>query len=102
MKGTLLKPHRFTGPLFLIIAFAINIAAQPSVAQKEKEFVEGSSNQLFYTIGFLVVAVLGLAFYLWLKSKKGDQVQNNYSNRYRDYYSNESYDMEGVDAEKEL
>lgn len=102
MKGILLKPHRFTGPLFLISSFAINIAAQAAVAQKEKDFVEGSSNQLIYTIGFLVVAVMGLAFYLWRKSKKGDQVQNNYANRYRDYYSNESYDMEGVDAEKEL
>ncbi len=104
MKRNLFKNHRFTSLLFLVSSFAINIAAQPSIAQKEKDFVDGSDNRMYYTMAFVVVAVLGFAFYLWRKSRKGggDQTETSYTNRYRDYYSNESYDMEGVDAEKEL
>ena len=103
MKLTLLQKNRFTGLLFMVVAFAMNIAAQPSLAQKEKEFIDGSDNQLWYTMAFIVVAAMGIAFYVWRKSRKGsDQVQTSYANRHRANQSNGSYDMEGLDAEKEL
>ena len=83
--------------------FAVNAAAQVSISAKEKEFVDGSGDRLLYTIGFLVVASFGVAFYLWRKSKRGvSRVTNSYENRYRGVYSNKSYETEGVDAEKEL
>ena len=103
MKRTLFKRNRLTGLLFMVVAFAMNIAAQPSLAQKEKEFIEGSDNQLWYTVAFIVVAAMGIALYLWRKSRNGsDHVQTSYANRHRPYQSNDSYDMEGLDAEKEL
>ena len=103
MKRNSVQITRFSGLLVAAVAFALDVAAQPSTAQQEREFIEGSGNALWYTVAFLVVAVLGLAFYLWRKSKKGsDQVQHSYANRYRANNNNDSYDMEGLDAEKEL
>ena len=82
---------------------ALNVAAQPSLADKEKELVDSSGDRFWYMIAFVVVIALGFAVYLWLRSRKGgDQAKTSYANRYRNYYGNESYDMEGVDAEKEL
>ena len=86
----------------MVVAFAIDIAAQPSAAQKEKELMESSDNQIWFTMAFIVVAGLGLAFYLWRKSRKGsDHLQPTYANRYRKP-NDKGYDTEGVDADKEL
>ncbi len=103
MKGFSYKHYRLTGSILAAATFVMNVAAQPSLAEKEKEFIDGSGDRMFYTVVFVVIASLGAAFYLWRRSKKGsDQPQYNYANRYADYYKSESYNMEGVDAEKEL
>ncbi len=103
MKGNLIKKQYFLWLLFAALTFVANIAAQPSLAEKEKEFVDGSSDRLWYTMGFVVVAGFAGAVFLWLRSRKGkNQPHYNYGSRYQDYYSNQSYDMDGVDAEKEL
>ncbi|MFM9903875.1 MAG: HEAT repeat domain-containing protein [Pyrinomonadaceae bacterium] len=89
--------------LLIVTTLVINVAAQPSLAEKEKEFVDGSGDRLWYTMAFVVFASLAAAFYLWRRSKKGaNQPQIKDGNRYRDYYTSESYNIEGVDAEKEL
>ena len=65
MKRNSVQITRFSGLLVAAVAFALDVAAQPSTTQQEREFIEGSGNTLWYTVAFLVVAVLGLAFYLW-------------------------------------
>ena len=103
MKRFFYKNYRLSGSLLAAATFVMNVAAQPSLAEKEKEFIDESGDRMFYTVAFIVVASLGAAFFLWSRSKKGaGQPQFNYANRYADYYKNESYDIEGVDAEKEL
>ena len=103
MKGNLIKKQYFLSLLFAASTFVLTVAAQPSLAEKEKEFVDGSGDRMWYTMGFVVVAGFAAAVFLWRRSRKGkDQPQYNYGSRYQDYYNNSSYDMEGVDAEKEL
>ncbi len=102
MKSTSSYQFQFTACLINLALFASTVAAQSNLA-KEKELVDASGDRWTYTIIFVVAVCLCGAFYLWRRSKKGtDQPQYNYGNRYKDYYSNDSYDMEGVDAEKEL
>ncbi len=103
MRRKLFKTQWIVGRLLLAGVFAINVAAQQAPSAREKEIVDGSDNTLYYTMTFVVVAVLGLAFYLWRKSNKGTgQPQSNYDNRHRESGSG-SYDMmDGLDADKEL
>ena len=102
MKSNNSRKSQFVGLLFVLSTFAISVSAQSNLA-KERELVDSSGERWWYTIIFFGGACLAVAFYLWRKSKKGaDQPQHKYSNRYSDYYSNQSYDMEGVDAEKEM
>lgn len=103
MKRNLIKEHLITGLLPFAGTFVVNVAAQ-TPPLNEKDLADGSGGGWWLTMTVIVVAALGVAFYLWRKSKKGaDQLQPTDDNRYRDYYSNDSYDMdEGVDAEKEM
>ncbi len=103
MKGNHIKKQYFLGLLFAFGTFAANIGAQASLAEKEKQFVDGSGDRMWYTMGFIIVASFAAAVFLWRRSKKGkDQPQYNYGSRYQDYYNNNSYDTDGVDADKEL
>ncbi|MEO6656215.1 MAG: HEAT repeat domain-containing protein [Pyrinomonadaceae bacterium] len=91
------KPRIF--PLFTIVA----TLAGNALAQAEKEAVDGSSDRWIFMMFFVVAVGLGGAAYFWRKSKKGlEEPKYNYENRYSNYYNNESYNIEGVDAEKEL
>ncbi len=103
MKGKLIKKQYFLWLLFAASTLVVQVAAQPSLAEKEKQFVDSSGDRMWYTMGFVIVASLAAAAFLWRRSRKGkDQPQYNYGSRYQDYYNNNSYDMDGVDAEKEL
>lgn len=101
MKRNLNKNLLFSGLLFFVSTFAIKVAAQ-SPSAKDKVAADGTDNLWWYTAALVVTAALIIAFYLWQKSKKGNDNSQIDDNRYRDYYSTESYDMEGVDAEKEM
>lgn len=91
------------GVLLTVSLLASDILSQTAALEKERQMVEGSDSRLWYGMFLLVALGLGLAAYFWRKSKKGiTKPDINHSNRYRNYYSNESYDMEGLDAEKEL
>lgn len=87
-----------------ILAFAADISAQPSLAEKERAFVESSGDRMWYTMGFIAIAGIGLAFFMWRRSQQGrNKPDFKYENRYQDYYSNSAQDLgESVDAEKEL
>jgi len=103
MKGNLIKKQYVLSLLVTASTFIVNVAAQPALTEAEREFVDGSGDRMWYTMGFIVVVAFAGAILLWRRSKKGkDQPQYNYGSRYQDYYNNQSYDMDGVDAEKEL
>ncbi len=102
MKSNFFNRSGFISIVISFILLATNVIAQQNLA-KEREFVDSSNDRWWYTMGFVAFVCLVGAIYLWRKSKKGsDQPQYNYENRYKNYYSNESYDMEGLDADKEL
>ena len=103
MRCNLLKIQWFACQALLGGIYSMTAAAQAAPSAKEREMIDGSDNTLYYTMAFVVIAVLGLAFYLWRKSKKGDaSSQSGFDNRHRAPSSTDSYDMDGVDAEKEL
>lgn len=59
----------------------------------------------WFTLVFVGAALglLGAALFLWRRSRKGGtKAQSSYENRYSNYYSDESYDLDNVDADKEL
>lgn len=101
---TLPTMKRITFSLLTLLLSAAAIAAQPSLAEKEREFVDHSGDGMYYTFGFIVIAGLGVAFLLWKRSQKGkNKPEFNYQNRYQDYYSRAgASETESVDAEKEL
>lgn len=94
---------RFTGFLLAVTALAVNAAAGAAL-DAENEFTETAEGGWGYSmIALIAVVVLGAAFYLWRKSKtSSNDPQYNYETRYRNTYINEIFDMEGVDADKEL
>ncbi len=99
MTRSSLTIKRFVGALLPLIVFKVN-----AIGQSERVTDDGSMLGYLYLILFGIAAIaLGLAFYLWRKSKQGeDQPQYNYINRYKNYHGNARRDMDGVDAVKEL
>lgn len=85
----------------IIIAFAAAVSAQ---SEEELAFIEQAESGGSWWPYILMMAIgAGVAVYFWLKSKKGkDKPQYNYQNRYANYYENSSYNMEDLDAAKEL
>lgn len=97
MIRNFLSRNRVAGPFILTGLFTADVAAQSAP-------VAASENSVWmYVVIAMVVAGLGAAILLWRKSRKGsDRPQFNYDNRYRNYHNNESYELEGLDADKEL
>ncbi|MBV9241083.1 MAG: hypothetical protein JO314_03655 [Acidobacteria bacterium] len=84
-------------------SLAVSTFAQGEGLQREREFVNQSGDGMWYTMGFLAIAGLGFAGWLWWRSKKGDnKVEYNYQNRYANYYSDPATGSDPVDADKEL
>jgi hypothetical protein len=93
---------RLTSLILFFAVLALNAAAQTAI-EHERDAVQSSTDKLLYLMIFIALAGLGGAYYFWKKSKAGiEQPQYNYKNRYKDYYSNGSYEFGDVDAEKEL
>ena len=96
------KFSRCFATLAVAALFAATTFAQAEGLQREREFVNQSSDQTWYTMGFLALVGLAFAGYFWWRSKKGThKVDFNHKNRYANYYNEQSND-EPVDAEKEL
>lgn len=105
MTRTSALSGRIIGILSTIFTAAALAGAQGDGTQRERELVNQAGGGMWYTLGFLAVAALGFAGWLWYRSKKGEnKVEYNYKNRYAGYHSEHSYDSHaiGVDADEEL
>jgi len=101
-----MKPHPKSFSRFVGFGLALTTGAIESFAQatrvKEAEFVSKSGDHLVYTIIFIVLSGMSLAFYLWRKTRKViADASESFENRDPNYFS-DNYDMNDVDAEKEL
>jgi len=93
-----------TGGVLLVVGLSLLNIAADSAAQANQAAAETAESGWGYSIvAGIAIAALGVAVYFWRVSRKNSvQPQFNYEARYRNNYNNHSYDMEGVDAEKEL
>jgi hypothetical protein len=100
-------PLHFAGKLVALTAcfFVPAIAAaQPSI-RAEQSFVENftHSGQWWFAMILIVITGLGLAFFLWRKSSAGKhKPQINGANRYKNYYSSQPYEVDSIDAERDI
>jgi len=102
-----MKPNRNTFGRICGFAIALTFCALASSAQstrvKEAEIVSRSGDQWVYTAIFLVLAGVGLAYYFWRRSKASiAKAKGGFENRETSYFSHDNYEMNNVDAEKEL
>jgi hypothetical protein len=98
MKSDHISTNGLFGLAAAIIVFAATALADTHIDTSSPDESGGSG---WFFVFVLVLAALGSAAYLWMRSKKGDaQPKFNYGSRYSDYYKNESYDIE--DGDKEL
>lgn len=94
---------RFLAVVATAALLTVTSFAEAEGLQREREFVNDSGSQMWYTMGFLAFVAFGFAAYFWWRSKKGSaKVEYNYKNRYANYYSQNGAIAEPVDAEKEL
>ena len=100
-KGSIVT--RFAAAFAIAASFTLTAFAQNDGLQREREAVNQAGDGMWYTMGFLAVVAFGLAGWFWWRSKKGThKVESNHKNRYANYHSEQSADVEAVDAEKEL
>ena len=93
---------RFAGSALALTLSAMEILAQ-STRVKEAEVISRSGDQWVYTIIFIVLSGLGLAAYLWTRSRKSiGKTNDNFENRETSYFNSGDYEMNDVDAAKEL
>ena len=103
MTRNFIKKYASLASILAIATLAANVAAQPVLAKKEQEIVDGSGDRMFYTVLFIVISCLAVAFMLWMRSKKGaGKPVIADGNRYANYYNRDNYENDGVDAAKEL
>lgn len=102
MKRT---PSRYIHILFAALVFAvaaISTAAQSTLDETERQFVEQSGDGTLYTLGFVAIAGLGLGVFLWRRSQRGkNKPVINDASRYKNYYSSTSHETDGRSAERE-
>ncbi|MEP6945743.1 MAG: HEAT repeat domain-containing protein [Acidobacteriota bacterium] len=83
--------------------FANSVMAQTAALQKERDMVDSSSGLPWFSIIFLVIAVLGGgAFLWWRKTRPKSEANFGYDNRLQDRKSRAASEDLDVDAEKEL
>jgi HEAT repeat protein len=100
MISSILSKRRVAGLIAILTSLAPGLAAQTSV---EREFVASAGSGWWFWVFLMVFAGFGAAFMFWRMSRRGaDQPQFHYDNRYANYYKNESYELSGLDTEKEL
>ncbi len=99
---------RFFSPFSRIIGllFALVVSCISSLAQspQERRFIEESgSGMMFWIIVLVLVAIAGGGFVFWRRTQAkviaGSQESDKYSNSYG---NGDSYDMDGLDVDKEL
>lgn len=100
---SLLTKLNSTAIILLLSRFAIAAADQSSSMEREREFISdsGSGSSWPYYLIFSAILV-GVAFFIWNRSKRSEASQFDYSNRVKSPSERESSQHESVDAEKEL
>ncbi|MFL6375589.1 MAG: HEAT repeat domain-containing protein [Pyrinomonadaceae bacterium] len=95
---------RATSVILAILTLVATALTQADSRQAERDAVNQSFDSVWYLMGFLAVAGLGFAGWLWWRSKKGaNKVEYNYKNRYANYYNSQNSKSDSaVDAEMEL
>lgn len=86
--------NRLFGFFLVVCASALPLVAQ-GTSSRERDLAEASSSQWWFGMFIIMAAGLGIAFYLWRKSKKGtERPEQNYKQPEGEYGD--------VDAAKEL
>ena len=101
MRSSFLRIYRYLALISLFVFSASIVAAQVG---EDVEYVGEPGTDWFFW-GFLIVAgCLIPAIYLWLRRgrEKERPSQPDYQIKYSNYNRNESYEMEGLDADAEL
>lgn len=93
---------RLLGLFVLIQCFIANTFAAAPAAELADE-TEGFGLAWAVLMVAIAATAFGSAYYFWKKSKKSIEAsQYNYRKNAGDYYKNETFDLDGVDADKEL
>lgn len=103
MRSIFSLKDRIAGLLIFAGTMVVHASADTGTGAS-KALAENPGGGWWYgTIGIIAIVALGVAAYLWRRSRKNSaQPHFDYEARYRNNYNNQTYDMEGVDAEKEL
>lgn len=89
---------RCLNSFLLLTGMAVSAAAQ--VPPDADEIPDSSSHLGLYFMIFIVLAGLGAAYLFWRRSRQGiEQPLVKDENRYRNYYRNESFELEQVDVD---
>ena len=81
--------------IIAIVSLSATLAAQPGLAEKEREMIEATTNRWWYTMVFIGVLLAGGAFLLW-------RSEFEYNHRYQANSSGMGDDQDGLDIDKEL
>ena len=98
MKRNFMKTGSYFGLFLSFIVLASDAAAQSTSVREPVD--GGGYSALYWTVGITLVG-LGAAYFFWRRSRTAVE-QPKDLNRYRDYYRNESFELEAVDATQEL
>ena len=79
----------------------VSLLAGTAAAQSSKGAADGPYGLLTWVVVIGMIGIVCVLLYM-RRSKNAAAARGADAGRYIDYYGNESYDMEGVDAEKEL
>lgn len=105
MKFTPLRPrHTAIASAFVSLILSISLAAQ-STAEAERKAIE-SANETggwWFSIVIIVLAIAGFAFYVWKKKQPStDLPETANSNSYASFESPDTYEVDGIDAERDI
>jgi len=83
-----------------LLTFAAHAVAQAASSAPD----ESESSGLFYSLLMFALAAgaFGIAYYFWKKSQKSIEPKYNYEGHKKELDSSGAYDLEGLDADKEL
>lgn len=82
----------------VVLSLAFN-----GIAQSPETATADTSGWWYTAVVAITIVGLAVAVFFWFKSRSGNaKPQFDYEARYRNNYNNATYDMEGVDAAKEM
>ncbi len=98
MKRNFLLKRCITPTVLFLAMLSLNVTAQSAA---ERQIVDEAGGGWWFSVILFVFAGIGVALYLWKKSKKGaDQQKKDIT--YANYHKNESYELQGNEADRDL